>query len=368
MKLLLVGGGHGHLYVLKQLQAVRLVNVETTLISPSRFQYYSGMFSGWIEGTYSLDEIEIDLIALTRTANVNLLEDHARHVDAESNLLFTENGHQIPFDLISFDIGSLTNGVDIPGAKEFSRLIKPNYLMPEVFEQLKTRNNIAVVGGGAAGIEMSLAMQSWRKEHQIHNPVQLVSAGPLLEREGRTISTKIEVIAKRKGVKLHLHQPVQKVLDGRLVTLTSTIPFEELLWLAGPRPHSIFRRSGLPVDDDGYLSVRDTLQTVKYPHIFGIGDCITPSSHPKLPKVGVYAVRQAPTLWENLKKYIEGKPLFPYRPQRNILSILSTGNKQAFLMFRGASIHGHSAWRIKRQIDRSFMRQYKQQQDTTRCK
>lgn len=360
MKLLLVGGGHGHLHILKQLQTVELENVKTTLLSPSRFQYYSGMFSGYIEGTYSLDEMRINLASLAQKANVELFEGHARQVDTEKNIVITEDERQIPFDIISFDIGSLTAGVDIPGVKEFSCVIKPNYLLPEVFKLLKTRHNITVVGGGAAGIEMSLGLQSWRKAHQLQNTVQLVSAGPLLKQESRNVSRKMEAIMKNKGVKLHLHQPVQKVLNGRLVTAAGTIPFDKLLWLAGPRPHSIFKQSRLPIDDDGYLLVRDTLQSVKYPHIFGIGDCIALTSHPKLPKVGVYAVRQARTLWANLKQYLDGTTLYSYRPQRNILSILSTGDKQALFMYRGATIHGHSAWRLKRQIDRNFVRQYQQ--------
>lgn len=360
MKLLLVGGGHGHLHILKQLQTVELANTETTLLSPSRFQYYSGMFSGYIEGTYSLDKIEIDLAFLAQKSHVKLLEGHARQVDTEKNILFTEDGRQIPFDIISIDIGSLTAGTDIPGMKEFGSVIKPNYLFPEVFKQVKAGHNVTVVGGGGAGIEMSLALQSWRKAHRLQGTVQLVSAGTLLKRESRKVSGKMEAIMKRKGVKLHLHQPVTKVLDGSLVTTIGTIPFDKLLWLSGPRPHPIFKQSGLPVDDDGYLLVRDTLQSVKYPHIFGIGDCITLVTHSELQKAGVYAVRQARTLWANLTQYVDGKPLHSYRPQRNILSILSTGDEQAFLMYNGASIHGHSVWRLKRQIDGNFVSQYLQ--------
>lgn len=360
VQLLLIGGGHGHLHVLKQLHTVRLPHTQVTLVSPSRFQYYSGMFSGYVEGTYSLDDIRIDLMSLAQKANVHWIKGAALQTNHDQNVLFIDNGQQLPFDVISFDIGSLTAGVDIPGVKQFSRVIKPNYLVPEVFEPLKTQQHVVVVGGGAAGVEMSLALQSWRKRHQIHRPVQLISAGSLLEPEGRMVSTKIEAIVKKKGVEAHLHLPVHEVVDGRVITSAGTIPFEELVWLTGPRPHPIFRESGLPVDDHGYLLVKDTLQAIDHPHVFGIGDCITLAMHPGLPKAGVYAVRQARTLWANLKRYLEGDVLHSYRHQRHIMSILSTGQEQGFLLYRGTSFHGHVAWRLKRKIDQTFISQYQQ--------
>lgn len=358
LKLLLVGGGHGHLYVLKQLQVVGLPNVETTLLSPSRFQYYSGMFSGYAEDIYTLDEVRIDLVSLAHKANVNLFEDHAQYIDIVEKLLFTGNGRQLPFDIISFDIGSLAARSDIPGVHEFSHTIKPNYQLPKIIERVRNCNRLVVIGGGAAGVEMSLSVQSWRKQHQIHHPVQLVTAGGLLKRERSSISKKIESITRAKGVDMHLHEPVLEVHDGRMITSNEFIPFDEALWLTGPSPSPLFRRSALFVDRHGYMLVKDTLQATNNPNVFGVGDCATMESYPELEKSGVYAVRQAPILWTNLKNYIEEKSLDSYHPQRNILSILSTGDKQALLMYRGTSFHGRFAWNVKHRIDKRFVNQY----------
>ena len=59
--LLLVGGGHSHVQVLKHFAMNPVPGVRLTLVSDADVAPYSGMVPGYIAGHYALDEIHIAL-------------------------------------------------------------------------------------------------------------------------------------------------------------------------------------------------------------------------------------------------------------------------------------------------------------------
>jgi pyridine nucleotide-disulfide oxidoreductase family protein len=357
--LILVGGGHAHIYILKQLQHDRLPHTRITLISPDPYQYYSGMFSGYMEDKYDLEEIRIDLRLLCERANVQFITASADQLDIQTQEVLTCCGKRITYDLISFDVGSLAMNPKIPGLKESGAFIKPNYKVPQIKNSFETEERIVVVGGGLSGIEMSLSLQSKRNQLNRKVAVTLIHSGQLMKSYGRRISKQITDIVKNKGI--CLIENFVNAVEGKHLILKhgNDLRFDKLLWLAGPTAPRIFKESGLPVDAQGYLLVNDKLQSVSYPNIFGAGDCISIQSSPDLHKAGVYAVREAPILWNNLKQYLNGTTLKRYRPQSNYLSIISTGNEEALLIYQRLSFHGSWCWKLKRRIDTSFMEKFK---------
>ena len=62
--------------------------------------------------------------------------------------------------------------------------------------------------------------------------------------------------------------------------------------------------------------------------VFAAGDTIAFAAR-ELPKSGVYAVRAGPVLADNIRRTLTGKPLRPFRPQREALYLVSTGERQA---------------------------------------
>jgi selenide,water dikinase len=115
----------------------------------------------------------------------------------------------------------------------------------------------------------------------------------------------------------------------------------------------------LPTDPRGFLWTDDALRSIADPRVFAVGDCGTPASHPTLAKSGVYAVREAPVLWRNLLAAARGESPATFRPQRDFLSILNTGNGRALLHYKGIVTWSRWAWRLKDRIDRRFMRRYR---------
>jgi NADH dehydrogenase FAD-containing subunit len=155
------------------------------------------------------------------------------------------------------------------------------------------------------------------------------------------------------------NETVKRVESKALFTSSNKqIFFDQLIWLGGPKAPGLFKSSGLPVHDEGYLLVEDTLQVKKYPSIFGAGDCVTLVNHRNLAKAGVYAVKQGPILFKNIKGLFETGKGERYIPQNSHLSILSTGNKKGFFLYRGHALSGEWAWYIKHWIDKRFVKKY----------
>ncbi|HEX6923674.1 MAG TPA: FAD-dependent oxidoreductase [Bacillales bacterium] len=356
--LLLVGAGRAHLYVLKQLQKNSLPDVDVTLLSLSEYQYYSGMFSEYAEGLYSLDDIRVDVQRLAERAGVSWIKGAAVSIDPEQKMVLTDQGKVLDYDAVSFDIGSLTAGTDRPGVLEHAETIKPNNRFPDVIERFRKAERPVIVGGGVAGTEMALSVQTWRNQNDL-GPLILVSQGGLLDHEVESAGKKAETLAREKGVSLHLHDGAEAVMDNKIVTAANRkIPYDEILWLAGPRPHQMFSTS-LPVDENGYLLVEQTLQVKRFPAVFGAGDCVSVNGFPHMGKAGFHAVKQAPILWENLKGFFGKGEGQLYKPQSPFfLSILSTGGRRGLMLYKGKVFYGKWAWHFKHRLDRHFMKKY----------
>ncbi len=356
--LILVGGGHAHLHCLEQVKNDPVENLHVMLISPSRHQYYSGMFSGFTEGVYSLDDIRIDLAKLSENVGCTFIEDSIVSIDAQAKKIIGATGAIYHYDLVSFDIGSRTA---IPEKlAEQVALIKPNYLFPEQLEKLRESDYPIIVGGGASGVELAFSIQAWRKQQGLLTNTALISSTPLLSSSGKRVSKKIETIAQRKSLSFYTGNAVDTITNDHVITSAKkSYRQSAVLWLTGPMSDELFNNSGVQTDEGGFLLVDSTLRSVHYPEIFGAGDCISIDHYPTLAKNGVYAVRQGPVLWNNLKNSLSNIALEPFSPQKKFVAILSTGGGQALLTFGKFTLHGAIAWKMKRYIDRKFMKRYK---------
>lgn len=357
-RLLLVGAGHAHLEVLKQLAEHGLSDVDVCLITPSPYQYYSGMFSGFTEGIYTEEDTRVDLRPLAQRAGVQLIQKTAVMIRPEQKKVICHDGSVYPFDAASFDIGSRS----LPGSVEHSaaQSIKPNYHFTERMKDLRETPQPLIVGGGAAGTELALSIQSYKHMHQRPGQVRLVTSGSLLSDTPKWVRARMKHILKKKGVRVWENEEVKHVADDSIETSRGNkIRHTGVLWLGGAVGDSIFIRAGLDVDDRGFAFVSRTLQFKNYDYLFGAGDCITLETDPDLPKSGVYAVRQGPVLWENLKNHFQRRPLEAFVPQKKALYILSTGDRKGFLIYGAVHAHNHKAWKLKHKIDREFMAKYK---------
>jgi selenide,water dikinase len=356
-RLVLVGPGHAHLFVLEALARAPLPGVETVLVSLGGRQLYSGMVPGWIAGDYALEQLSFELEGLARAAGARLEPSGAAELRADSRELQLGDGRVLGYDVASFDIGSLPAGTELPGVKEHARVLKPlERTLTVLTEATRESGPLLVVGGGAAGVELALCLQA-----RTGRSTTLIERGEEVPRGmPRSAKRLVRGLLARRGVALHTEAALVS-LSPEAAQLASgeSLPFTTCVWATGARAPELFARSGAAVDAQGFLAVEDTLRSPSHPELFAAGDCAGFISGQQVPKAGVYAVRQGPVLSANLRAALTGQgPLQPYRAQRGFLSLLNAGDGTAVGAWKGLAFQGRAVWRLKDAIDRRFMARF----------
>ena len=357
--LLLVGGGHSHLAVLKSFGDAPAEGVHLALLSPSRHAFYSGMVPGVVAGHYRSEDCRIDLGALAARAGARFLLDSAAGVDAARREVTTARGERLRYDILSFDTGSSAG--DPAAAAKHSLRVRPVEPFLAGWERLRERarrgevRRIAVIGGGAAGVEVLLAMR-----HGLAGSAAqfaLFSELPILA--GHGARRRIARILGARGVPVHFGRKVIAAGENG-IELDGGGRFEAqaAVWATGAYAPSWIAQSGLATDARGFLAVSETLQSRSRPEIFAAGDVATVIDEPR-PKSGVFAVRQGPVLARNLRRALAGEAPERFCPPSRSLALISCGDRYAVASWGGLALEGAWVWRWKDRIDRRFVGQYR---------
>jgi len=365
--LVLVGGGHAHVRVLKGFGMRPMPGVRVTLISRDVETPYSGMLPGYVAGHYSFGECHIDLGRLARFAGARLIRDEAIGLDRPGRLVLCRAHPAIRWDLLSIDIGSAPRIDDVPGAAEHTIAVKPIAHFARRWEALLARAakmpmlRLAVVGGGAAGVELALSAQ-YRVAGRCSGAVEvtLVTREALLPAHNRRVRRLFERILAERRITALTHSEVIRVEAGVLICEDGRrIGFDEALWVTEAGAAPWLAETGLPLTADGFIAIDETLRSTGDPSIFATGDVATMIAHPR-EKAGVYAVRQGPPLAANLRRALTGKRLRRAVPQRRGLALIGTGDGHAVASRGRLAAYGGSLWRLKDWIDRRWMRRYRE--------
>ncbi len=373
--IVLLGGGHSHVGVLRHFGMHPLPGVRLTMICRDTHTPYSGMLPGYIAGHYSYDEVHIDLSRLARFAGARFFRDEALGLDRDAGKVLCRNRPPVAYDYLSINIGSTPQMSNVAGAAEHAVPVKPingfNQRWQLLLERVRKHagvTRIAVVGGGAGGVELTLAMQ-YRLRNELHaagrNPDELgfhlLTSDPvILPTHNATVRRAFERVLAERGVDLHCNAEVNQVSASRLRTAGGeTVDADEIVWVTHAGGAPWLAETGLALDAEGFIQVADTLQTVTDAKVFAAGDIASMINHP-LEKAGVFAVRQGPPLAENLRRAVEARALVPYRPQRKWLALISTGDRYAVASRGALGLQGAWVWRWKDWIDRRFMLMFSQ--------
>ena len=414
-RLVLAGVGHANLEVLRRFSSRGLAGVDLTVISPGPLHLYSGMVPGYLRGTYRVEEIAVEVASLVRGAGGRLLLGRAVGLDPGRRLVKVvedadENAsssadpsvgegaeiREVPYDLVAFAVGSDAVGAAAASArgggavlscKPIGRAIELRRRLDFLAGEGQPPATVAVVGGGAAGVEIALAaagrlgisaagrlgtMAAGRLGTQAAgHRVLLLEAGPatLSDRSPR-LRRRAEQVLQRHGVELRtgskvveVNAPGEAPAPPRRAVLRLSggeeISCNLVVWVTAATGWPLFREAGLPLDNRGFLLVDDALRSVADPRVFAAGDCATLAASPGTAKAGVYAVREGPILAHALRAAVAGEQPPRYRPQRGFLVILNTGDGRALLSYKGIVSYSHWAFRLKDRIDRGFVAKYR---------
>ena len=124
-ELVLVGGGHSHVILLRMLGMQPVRGLQITLISPDTRTPYSGMLPGLIAGHYDEDDIHIDLVPLCRFAGARFVQAAVCGLDTVMQTVQLEERPDIRYDVLSLDIGITPSLDNVMGARENVIPVKP---------------------------------------------------------------------------------------------------------------------------------------------------------------------------------------------------------------------------------------------------
>jgi selenide,water dikinase len=371
-KLVLIGGGHAQLFVLESFARAPMPDVSVTLIAREVLTPYSGMLPGFIAGHYTPSQCHIDLAPLAAKAGARLIADAAEGIDRVRRRVRCHGGEEVPYDLLSIDIGATPNLGAVPGAQRLAMPLKPVSSLRERWERMLERvasgsgpRRFLMVGGGAAGVEVTLAMRHRLRAvlaAQGRDPDSLrftiVTKGDLLGDHNASVRRRFTRVLADRNVEVIANDGAAHVEEGCVRCESGRrVGYDELVWATEAGAAAWLGETGLALDAGGFIVTDAFLQSVTDPRIFAAGDVAANRDHPR-PKAGVFAVRQGPPLALNLRRRLQGEHPWPFAPQRAFLSLISTGDRYAIASRGRFAAEGRLVWWLKDRIDRRFMRRW----------
>jgi len=370
--LVLIGGGHSHVIVLRRFGMQPMPGVRVTVVSRDIHTPYSGMLPGLIAGHYAFDDVHIDLGPLTRFAGARLFHDEVVGLDLANRKVVCRNRPPVGYDVVSIDIGA-TPALAVAGAREHAVPVKPISTFVARWEHLKERVRtsdhqlrVGVVGAGAAGVELTLAIQHALRRSGTQGggdteppEFHLFSATDgILPTHNKLVRGAFERVLRERCIQVHVGSRVTRITESRLEVDSGTVfDLDEVLWATEAGAQDWPRSAGLDTDERGFILVDATLQSTSHAGVFAAGDTASVVGRPR-EKAGVFAVRQGLPLEANLRRTLRGETLRPFIPQRKFLSLISTGDRYAVASRGRWSLEGAWVWRWKDQIDRRFIRKF----------
>lgn len=371
---MLLGGGHSHAIALDWWARHPLPNHQLLLFSDGADAPYSGMVPGHVAGQYRRADCFIDLQRLCDRAGASLRVDRAVGLDLATQRVQLASGTTVAFDWLSIDTGSTPQ---VP--PEVRPLLGKSVIAAKPIRDLLThwdawwadwsvhppaQLRLAIVGGGAGGVELALALER-RLRVLVGDRLVLVLIQrdrTLLPAMAPQLGDRLQQLLRQRRIELCLGETAQSVTEANgSVTLQCAsglaIDCDRVIWATQAAAPDWIRHSGLATDDRGFVAVDDCLRSLSHPQVFAAGDVASMIHQPR-PKAGVFAVRQGLPLAQNWQAALRDQPLQPFYPQRQFLSIINTADGRAIATRGRFLVAGRWAWYWKNWLDRRFMGQF----------
>ena len=361
--LVIVGAGHAHLTILKRLEEFKNAGHDVTVVSSSSLHYYSGMGPGMLSGIYRPEEIRFNVKKMSQDRGATFIKDNVVKIHAQNKTIDLQSGQTLAYDVISVNTGSFvpidasypSNGMIIT-VKPIENLLKAKHKITEILQDRALK--ITVVGGGPTGVEVAGNLDRLICDESGKCRIRLVAGSSLLRDFNKGVRKRVMNSLARRKVEVFENTKVSAIKERSVVLNDGREVESDMVFMAvGVRPSPLFADSGLATGPDGGMLVNQYLQAVSYPEIFGGGDCISFEPQP-LAKVGVYAVRQNPILFNNLLSYLKGAALEPFIPQKAVLLAFNMGDGTAVVQWHFLVWGGRPGFALKNYIDKTFMKNF----------
>ncbi len=359
--LVLIGGGHAHALLLRKWGMSPQAGTRVTVINPSPVAPYTGMLPGHIAGHYARSDMMIDLVRLGRFAGARVVMGRATGLDRTAQQVILQDGRRLRYDVASLDIGIASNLPELAGFDDHAVAAKPLGGYAERWDSFvasaPAQPRLVIIGAGVGGTELAMASAHRLQSHGLQPHITLLErSDTVLPHIGS--GARAALMAQLKHYNINVMTGTEPAsVSPTTVTLTNgqTLASDFTLSVAGAQPQAWLQSTGLDLHQ-GFVTITPSLQSSD-PLVFAVGDCAHMAYAPR-PKAGVFAVRQAPILFQNLRAVLSAAPLRHYHPQRDYLKLISTGRKRAVADKLGLRLEGAWLWQWKDRIDRTFMAKF----------
>ena len=379
--LLLAGGGHAHIGLLRRLANGRIAaedskdKLAVTLVTEQPQTLYSGMLPGWMAGHYDLKEISIDIVDLCKRAGVTLLQRPIVTVDADAQKVTTTTDEHLEYDVLSLNTGADT---DISWLKSESSEIEnlddkkskdslQNIVIPvrplsnyveqwqQILEQAHQADNykVAIVGAGAAATEVVMAAQFALQQINPNHQAYLICGESLLSGFDSRFRARVIKQLQRHNIDI-IYERAESLTTGQLLTTHQTLAIDAIIAATGVIGSDWTAHSNLETVGKGFIAVNSYQQSLSHANAFAVGDVSTRVDR-NIAHSGVHAVFGGKVEADNLMAYVASEPLKPYQPKNRNLYLLSCGDKYAIGSWGKLSVQGQWVWILKRYIDKRFV-------------
>lgn len=360
-QLIFAGGGHAHIHSLSNLNRFTDAGAEVTVVSRSKYHYYSGMGPGLLSGYYKADDSRFNIKEMVESFGCRFIEAEIVKIIPPERKMILSDHSELQYDLVSFNTGSEIRSLPLSGDVKNIYPVKPVEnisLVKGLVSGNKKNLKIAVAGGGAAGVEIAANLNELSRRNSAGADISIISREHLLPGYREKFYMSALRYLENSGIKIYEYKEID-LIDRDNIHFASgdKTGYDIVINATGITPSVIFAASGMPTGLDGGLIVNRYLQSERFPEIFAGGDCI--SFDPALNKVGVYAVREGMIIYRNLLSYIKGEPLEEFNPQKSYLTILNMGFKKGIMLWKGAVLSGTVPFYFKYYLDMKFMKKYK---------
>lgn len=383
----MVGCGHAHIFVLEKLATLTDIEPNVLLITPDKQLYYSGILPSVLAGHIDLDSLSLDITPLIKNANIDAIFDTVIAINANQKQLTTQQHGHLSYDWLFINTGAQPKYLDnqpahknIIGVKPIADFLPFWHTLQHDYQsltknQLTNNQTIAIIGGGAAAIEMAFTTK-----YSMPKATVMLISERLLAHQPEKMQQVIKKQLKKMTI-VHVPKRIKQInplSDEQIQLIFATDQKQSIsdksvshkkpvthVMLAMGNQAPIWlddiSKNDIAKSDDGYILVNHLHQSISHPHVFATGD-VASRADIHLPKSGVYAVRAGEILAENMLKIISQNTnsanLSPYTPKKQVLQILALGEKNALAVYGNHLFLGKWVWYWKRWIDLKFVRRF----------
>lgn len=356
-RVLIVGGGFGGLRAARALSKHNGFAV-TLLSDKDMFRYYPTLFKTVTGGLYS--QSNIPLTKIVDTEHVNLVHGTAKTLDREKRVIVTDDGAELPYEILILGLGVVINYFGIEGLEQFAYGIKTQEqvqrLKDHLHKQLETDHaldlNYVIVGAGPTGIELAGALPGYlhklMKNHGISGAkphITIIEAADrLLPRSSEKVSTAVAKHLKALGVELRLGQKVEGATGDSLMVNGQPIQSHTIIWTAGTANHAFFKNNGFVLNERGKVAVNDQLLAEE--GVYVIGD----NAATQYSGVAQTALYDGQYVADDIIRRAEGKQSTVYKPEQPI-SIIPVGYGWAAIEWGNKTFTGLLGWMLREIAD-----------------